>query len=134
MQTRKYRFNAVTNYRLAGITDNHWLKELEVGGAFRWEDRAVIGYLGAAPDPDGIVRALDPNKPYWDKSRYYIDLLARYNLRFFNGKVRTKLQLNVRNVFEDGRLQAVAINPDGAPFAFRIIDPRQFILSATFEL
>jgi hypothetical protein len=28
----------------------------------------------------------------------------------------------------------VAVNPDGAPFAYRIIDPRQFILTATFDL
>ena len=45
-----------------------------------------------------------------------------------------RLQLNVTNVLEDGRLQAVAVNPDGAPWAFRIVDPRQFILTATFDL
>ena len=49
-------------------------------------------------------------------------------------KVRARLQLNVRNIFENGRLQTVAVNPDGSPYAFRIIDPRQFILSATFNL
>ena len=80
------------------------------------------------------MRSLDRNKPYWDKSRYYIDLLARYNFRFFGDKVRARLQLNVRNIFEDGRLQAVGINPDGSPYAFRIVDPRQFILQATFDL
>ena len=42
--------------------------------------------------------------------------------------------INVRNLFENGRLQTVAVNPDGTPYAFRIIDPRQFILSATFNL
>ena len=45
-----------------------------------------------------------------------------------------RLQLNVKDVFEDGRLEAVAFNPDGNPYAFRIVDPRQFILSATFSL
>jgi hypothetical protein len=40
----------------------------------------------------------------------------------------------VENVQEGGRLQAVAAYPDGTPNAYRIIDPRKFILSATFDL
>ena len=133
-QTREWRVNVVTNYKLAGITDQKWLKPLDVGGAIRWEDRASIGFFGAAPDADGVVRELDPNRPRWDKARYYVDFMAGYDLRFFSGKVRTRLQLNVRNLFEDGRLQPIAVNPDGTPWAFRIIDPRQFFLSATFSL
>jgi hypothetical protein len=133
-QTREWHYNVVTNYKLAGITNNAWLKNLDVGGAFRWEDKASIGYYGAAPDADGIVRNLDRNRPIWDKSRYYIDLSAGYNLRLFTNKVRARIQLNVRNIFENGHLQAVAFNPDGSPYAFRIIDPRQFILSVNFDL
>jgi hypothetical protein len=133
-QTREWRFNVVTNFKLAGITQNRWLKNLDVGGAFRWEDKACIGFYGAAPDSDGIVRLYDPNRPVWDKARYYIDFMAGYNLRLFHDKVQCRLQLNVINVFEKGRLQAVAVNPNGDPYAFRIIDPRQFILTATFDL
>jgi hypothetical protein len=133
-QTREWRFNVVTNFKLAGITQNRWLKSLDVGGAFRWEDKACIGFYGAAPDSDGIVRLYDPNRPVWDKARYYLDFMAGYNLRFFHDKVQCRLQLNVINVFEKGRLQAVAVNPDGDPYAFRIVDPRQFILTATFDL
>jgi TonB-dependent Receptor Plug Domain len=133
-QTREYRFNFVTNYQLAGITDNKWLKNFNIGGALRWEGRASLGYYGAAPDPDGIVRNYDPNRPIWDKDRYYVDFLSGYNLRFFQNRVHARIQLNVRNVFENGRLQTVGVNPDATPYAFRIIDPRQFILSANFDL
>jgi hypothetical protein len=133
-QTREYRFNVVSNYKFAGLTDNPWLKQLDVGGAIRWEGRASIGFYGAAPDADGIVRNYDPNRPIWDKARYYVDLSSGYNLRLFKDKVRTRIQLNVKNIFENGRLQTVAVNPDGSPYAFRIIDPRQFILSAKFDL
>ena len=133
-QTREYRFNGLTNYKLAGLTENRYLKNADVGGAIRWESKASVGYFGAAPDSDGIVRNYDPNRPIWDQSRYYVDLSAGYNLRFFNDKVRARLQLNVKNIFENGRLQAVAYNPDGSPFAFRIVDPRQFIFSANFNL
>jgi len=44
------------------------------------------------------------------------------------------LQLNVRNLQEGGRLQAISAYPNGRPGAFRIVDPRQFILTATFDL
>jgi hypothetical protein len=43
------------------------------------------------------------------------------------------LQLNVVNAFEDGHLQVTSVNYDASPYGFRIIDPRQFIFSATFE-
>jgi hypothetical protein len=76
---------------------------------------------------------LDRTRPIYDQARYTVDLSASYNLRLYN-KVRTRLQLNVRNVLEDGRLQPIAYNPDGQAWNYRIIDPRQFILSATFDL
>jgi hypothetical protein len=60
--------------------------------------------------------------------------MTAYDLRFMQNRIRARVQLNVRNVFEDGRLQPIAVNPDGSPWAFRIIDPRQFILSCTFSL
>jgi outer membrane receptor protein involved in Fe transport len=133
-QTRQWRVNAVTNYKLAGITDNRWLKYVDVGGAVRWEDKACIGFYGAAPDSDGIVRKYDPNRPIWDKKRHYFDLSVGYNLRLYQDKVNCRVQLNVNDVLERGRLQAVGVNPDGTPYAFRIVDPRQFVLSATFDL
>jgi TonB-dependent Receptor Plug Domain len=133
-QTREWRANLVTNYQLASITDQRWLKRLSVGGALRWESRGSIGFHGAPADADGIVRALDPNQPVWDKARYYIDLMASYDLRLFRDRIRARLQLNVRDVLEDGRLQPLAVNPDGRPWAYRIIDPRQFVFSATFSL
>jgi hypothetical protein len=133
-QTREWHYTILTNYKLAGLTDKRWLKGANIGGAFRWEDKANVGYYGAAPDPDGIVRNYDPNRPIWDKSRYYVDLWAGYNFQMFHNKVGCRVQLNVTNIFEGGRLQAIAFNPDGTPYAFRIIDPRQFLLTATFDL
>ena len=43
-------------------------------------------------------------------------------------------QFNVRNLQEGGRLQAIGVDPDGTPKTYRIVDPRQFILTATFDL
>ena len=44
------------------------------------------------------------------------------------------MQLNVKDVFEKGGLLPVGANPDGSTYAYRIVDPRRFILSASFDL
>jgi len=133
-QIREYRFTGITNYDFTqGL-----LKNFNVGGAVRWESKASIGFLAGPAETSGpyqgAVLFLDNNKPVWDKARFYTDLSAGYRFKLLGDKVRTKVQLNVKNAFESGRLQPIAINPDGKPYAYRIIDPRQFILSASFEL
>jgi hypothetical protein len=132
-QVRKYRWATVTNY---DFTEGR-LKNFNFGGAVRWEDKASIGFAGKAPATAGnfagAILELDPDKPYWDKARFYVDLSAGYRFRV-GDKIRAKAQLNIRDAFEDGRLQRVAVNPDGSTYAYRIINPRQFILSLTFDM
>jgi hypothetical protein len=132
-QVRKYRVNLSTNYRLQGIVENPILKRFNVGGSLRWEDKGAIGYFGNAQLP-AIITDLDVNRPIYDGTHTYVDLLAGYRAPFFSKRVTATWQLNVRNVNESGRLQKIGANPDGTPTAYRIITPRQFILSATFDL
>jgi outer membrane receptor protein involved in Fe transport len=133
-QIREFRATGLTNY---DFTSGR-LKDFNIGGAFRWESKASIGFGAAAPETSGpyqgTVLFLDNNKPYWDKARYYFDVSAGYKFKLWGDKIRAKAQLNVRDILEDGRLQAVGVNPDGKPFAYRIINPRQFIFSMTFDL
>ena len=63
-----------------------------------------------------------------------MDLSASYKLRLFHDKVTCRVQLNANNVFENGRLQRLNVNPDGGTWAYRIIDPTRYILSANFDL
>jgi hypothetical protein len=133
-QMREYRFTALTNYDFTAGK----LKNFNIGGAVRWESKASIGFLAGAPETSGpysgTVLFLDTNKPAWDKARYYVDLAAGYKFKLRSDKIQANVQLNIRDVLEDGRLQAIGINPNGAPYAYRIINPRQFILSMNFEL
>jgi hypothetical protein len=39
----------------------------------------------------------------------------------------------VRDLTESGGLLPIAVNPDGEISVFRIVDPRQFIFSLTFD-
>lgn len=132
-QTRRYNFRVSTNYRLAGVTEQRILKNFNVGGAVRWEAPGAIGFWGV-PDANGIYQTLNAKAPIYDKAHTYVDLVVGYRTKLFAGKVPTTFQLNVRNVTEGGRLQPVGAYPDGTINTYRIVDPRQFILSATFDL
>ena len=132
-QIRKYRANFSTNFRLTGITDHRILKRFNLGGAARWEDKGAIGYFGVEQYP-AIITALDRNRPIYDKAHLYVDLFVGYRTRLYSDKIGMTVQLNVRNVQENGRLQPISAYPNGVANGFRIIDPRQFILTATFDL
>lgn len=127
-QIREWRWNALTNYDFTEGRLRNW----SIGGAVRWEDKAAIGYLGRAPE-NGVILELDPDKPVFDKARTYVDFSIGYRFKLSNDRIRVRTQLNVRNAFENGRLQPVAVDPLGRPTSFRIIDPRLFILTTTLD-
>ncbi len=130
-QIRQWHVNALTNYNLAGLgLENKWLNHMAVSGALRWEDKGSIGYYAYDNDPN----AYDPSRRIYDKAHTYLDLGATFNTRIYRDKVGLRVQLNVRNAFENGRLQPVGALPNGVPHSFRIIDPQTFILTATFSM
>ena len=127
---RKYRWSFLTNY---SFTEGK-LKGWGVGGVERWEDKSIIGYYGRASGANGIqLDVSDTSRPIYDDANFYTDLWVSYTRKIFDDKVRMKLQLNIVNAFESGGLQTVSVNYDGSPYAFRIVDPRQFILTAGFD-
>lgn len=132
-QVRRYAFRASTSYKLAGFSDHKVLRNLTVGGALRWEDKGAIGYYGLQSLP-AIITDLDPNRPIYDKAHYYVDAFVTYKTKLWRDKVGATFQFNVKNLGEGGRLQPVGAFPDGTIHTFRIVDPQQFIISASFDL
>ncbi|EDY83193.1 TonB-dependent receptor plug domain protein [Verrucomicrobiia bacterium DG1235] len=126
---REWRWNVITNYK---FNDGRF-KGLGVGGSARWEDAAIIGYLGGTPDADGVLRELDPNRPVYSGEEFHVDLWASYSMPVLSDKANLKFQLNVRDALESGGLEAIGINPNGQKTAFRIVDPRRFYLTTTLE-
>ncbi len=128
---RKYRWSFLTNYTF----DEGMLKGFSVGGSTRWEDRAIIGYYGRPNEASGSsdLTLSDVSRPIYDDANTYVDLWVSYTTKVFNDRVRMKTQLNIVNAFESGGLRVVGVNYDGSPNAYRIVDPRQFILSTKFE-
>ncbi len=132
-QVRRYAFRGATNFQLSGVTDNKWLKRINVGGALRWEDKGAIGYYGVQSLP-AIITDLDPNRPIYDKAHYYVDGFVGYTTKLWNDKVEATFKFNVRNLGEKGRLQPIGAFPDGTIHTYRIVDPEAFIFSASFDM
>jgi outer membrane receptor protein involved in Fe transport len=128
-QVKEWTWNSIATYRFT----TGRLNGLNVSSVIRWADKSSIGFHGIR-DPDGVYRQLDPNRPVYDPSRASYDFMANYNLRMFSGKVRTRVQVNVRDAFANRGLRATSFNPEGYPATFRILDGRQIILTTTFDL
>lgn len=129
---RIYHVNFLTNYRFTSGK----LKGFSTGGSVRWESKAAVGYYGKAANPllPLVINASDITRPvYFDNGNYYTDIWFAYSRKVFNDKINMKIQLNIKDVFEDGKLVPIAANWDGKPWAYRIIDPRQFVLQTTFD-
>ena len=134
-QMREWRFRMSGNVQLAAFTDRKHLKRVTVGGSVRWEDKGAIGYYGVPVNGDiRLATQLDANRPIWDGSNFYADMFVSYRMRLFDDKVRARFQLNVQNLQEDGGLRTIAAYPDGSGRLFRILDPRLFIFTASFDL
>jgi hypothetical protein len=141
-QQREYSAKFNTRYNLAGISDHRVLKNMSVGGSVRYASKGSIGFYGLGYTdgmnltlPANRILQLDPNRPIYSASDTFVDLFVSYRTRLYRNKIRASFQLNAKNVFEDGGwLQTTGAFFDGRPSTFRIIDPRQFVFSASFEL
>jgi len=141
-QMRKYSTKFNTRYNLSGISNNFILKAMTVGGSLRWTDKGAIGFYGLGYDPSkdltlasNKILQLDPNRPIYSPAETYLDLFTSYRTKMFSDKVRATFQVNVKNVTEKGgRLLATSAFFDGRASTYRIVDPRQFVFSASFDL
>ena len=141
-QVREYSAKFNTRYNLSGISENRILKNMTVGGSLRWSSKGAIGFYGKgyAPGMDLTLAAnkilqLDPDRPIYSGTDTNVDMFVTYRMKMFADRVRANFQLNVKNVQEDGgRLQKTSAFFDGRASTYRIVDPRQFILSASFDM
>jgi hypothetical protein len=129
----RYHFNYLTNYQVVSGP----LAGFGVGTALRYETPAAIGYYGAAPDPAalGAIDGLQPFNPINGKEVVHQDLWISYKMKlpFLDDRIRMTVQLNCRDVWSQGYLLTVGVNPDGSAQEFRIVPPRQWYLQTTFD-
>jgi hypothetical protein len=117
------------------------MKNISVGGSLRYISKSSIGFYGLGYTdgmdlslPANKILQLDPNRPIYGPAQTYVDLFVYYTTTLYRNKVRARFQFNVRNVGENGGgLQATSAFFDGRASTYRIVDPRQFVLTAGFD-
>ena len=125
---RKLRFNVISNYRF----DRTFLRGLNVGGAFRWQDKAIAGYGIHQAEVYGETAWIsDVNQPIYGPTDEHFDAWIGYE-RSLNKKINWRVQLNLRNVGENAGLVPVTYQPDGTVAQSRIKEGQTYDLSMKF--
>ncbi len=129
LQTAEWAWNALANY---SFTEGRF-NGLSLGAAVHWTGRRSIGYYGIA-NSSGIYDQLDPNRPVYQPEVASYDFSAAYKLKLFKDRVRTTLQINVKDAFAHRGLTATKFNPEGYAANFRIKDGSQWVFTTSFDL
>lgn len=136
-ELRKWRANFIASYDF----NQGFLKNVSIGGAYRWQDKVVIGYRpeyldfsgnpAANPQVATVWRPL-VDKPFYGPAESNIDGWIGYH-RQLTKKIRWRAQLNVRNIGKGNYLIPVNVQPDGTPAAWRIAPVQTWSLTNTLE-
>ncbi len=135
-ELRRWRANLVADYDFS----EGWLKGVNVGMAYRWQDKVIVGYkplyyIGdKLTDNWGLatVAKFDLNSPYYGPAEHNVDLWVGYT-RKLSQKLTYRVQLNVRNVGQHNSLIPVTVQPDGAVASWRIAPTQIWSLTNTIE-
>jgi hypothetical protein len=136
---REYSSNLITNYAF----QQGKLKGFALGGGVRWSSNAVAGYytstnpaLFTHPTPtQNLISYPDLSKPEYTPALFDVDAWISYSTRIplLGKSVRAKFQLNGRSITKSGGLTPILFEPNGVAAQYRIIDPRTFFLTSTFD-
>ena len=129
-ELRKWKFSGVTNYDFT----NTALKGINVGAYFSWMSPSIVGY----PSVDTVGKVPDLAHPFMGAVVFDTGLMLGYQRKIYHNRVNWKIQLNVRNLLNDHkptpiRADELANSADVQQnYAWRIVEPRSFILTNTF--
>jgi hypothetical protein len=125
-ELRKWRVNVVTNYTFR----EGFLKNVGVGGSYRWQDKVAIGYPLI---PDGPNYSFDIANPIYGPKEDAVDLWASYE-RKLRDRLTWRIQLNVRNAFASEGLIPISVQPDNTTWASVRTKPvQEWFLTNTFS-
>jgi len=129
-EQRKWRANIVTNYK---FTDGV-LKDLNVGGAYRWQDKVTIGYP-IIKDPETGLSIGDIENPVNAPAEDAFDFFAGYKLPWFKKYGEWTVQARVVNAFASSDdVIPVRVQADGNTVGrVRLAPQRLWTLSSTFK-
>jgi hypothetical protein len=126
-ELRKWHFNLVTNYTFT----TGFVKGFKLGGAYRWEDKAAIGYPTVRDSVSG-QDTYDVGHPFYGPKEGNYDFWIGYHHKLMK-KLVWSVDLNLKNAFAKRDLIPVATQPDGSVAAWRIPQPTLWTLTNRFE-
>jgi outer membrane receptor protein involved in Fe transport len=128
-ELREWRWNLFTNYKFA---DDSPLGGFSVGGGIRYQDDAAIGY---PIYKDSVANRFvqDFANPFMGGEEYRFDMVFAHERPVFGDEMDLKLQLNIRNLFDEDDLVPTYALPNGEVATWRIPEPRVMRLSATLS-
>ncbi len=118
----KHRVNATTTYT---FSEDSPLKGFSPGFSLRWRSSPPISRF---INPDGTV-----NVEHTRDADTTVDLHLIYRRKIMDDKINWRIQLNVRNLFDDDDILPTRKDLAGNVVRYRFKDPRQVILTSTFE-
>lgn len=133
---REWRVNCVTRYTF----DSGLIKGVFVSCGYRWRSKQVLAYRAslvdnAFPFAGAPTQVLVPalNAPVYGSALKETDAMLGYSRRILRN-VQWRVQLNVRNLFDDQDPMAQRANIAlGTTTVYNVPDPRTFILTNTFS-
>ncbi|MDQ8203497.1 TonB-dependent receptor plug domain-containing protein [Pelagicoccus sp. SDUM812003] len=126
-ELREWRWNIISNYE---FSDGRF-KGLSVGGGLRWQDSVIIGYRPIPGETDAEI-SFDLGNPYTGPTETNLDLWVGYG-RPINDWLDWRIQVNVRNAFQDNDLIPITTQPDGTPAGYRIAPAETWSIRNTFS-
>jgi hypothetical protein len=126
-ELRKWRWNFVTNYTFSRGA----LKNVNVGGSVRWQDKTAIGYYPKY-NADANIWVTDVNNPIYGPTETTYDLWIGYE-RKLTPKITWQIQLNAYDLFAKGDMIPIAANPDGTVAQVRIPAQTTWALTNSFK-
>jgi len=128
---RKWRGNFTATYQFyEGVLDG-----LSLSGSARYRDRAVIGFgsktANAGTPNERLIN--DITKRYYNDPEFFVDAMVSYRGTWRRLGLQYRVQLNVRNVFDEVGPYPVQADSRGIGRVWAIYEPRTWILSCDFQ-
>lgn len=127
-ELREWRANLISNY---DFTEG-WLKGVNIGAGLRYQSSVILGYPPTGNPNDPTTVEYDLANPFRGPSETNVDLWVGYH-RKLTEKLRWRIQLNIRDAFQEKGLIPITFQPNGTPAAYRIVSGQSFYLTNTFE-
>ena len=127
---RKWRMNFTTSYQFQEGPMKNW----RIGLSGRYREAGIIGFDKKTIEEGGNqLNIADISKPYYNDDEIFFDGMLAYRGQLGDGALNYRIQLNIRNMFDNSDLYATDKISTGRAIKWATFEPRTFILSTNLD-